>query len=93
VKGRLIARGRIYIDGALIHQWDIGEDDDHERGFIEHVGRFKERMIAKPHMIEMEFLDEPVAERFIRFGTDPNGMIIPLPVDMDRFIGMHGRKD
>ena len=36
-----------------------------------------------PHMIEIEFLDEPNEnERFFRFGTDPSGLVMPVKIPL-----------
>ena len=39
----------------------------------------------RPHMFEVEFLDAPANARFIRLGSDPSGMVNPIPVDLGNF--------
>ena len=42
------------------------------------------RLIDDLHMVEIEFLDEPDPnERFIRFGTDPRGMVVPIKIALE----------
>lgn len=44
------------------------------------------RLLDYPkHMIEFEFLDEPdVNQRFLRIGTDPRGMVLPMSFTLAR---------
>jgi hypothetical protein len=45
--------------------------------------RHAQRLRHAPHMIEVEFLDEPdVNQRFFRFGTDPSGMRSPQKITL-----------
>src|SRR5262245_29387896 len=38
----------------------------------------KSMAAGKLHMIELEFPDMPLEDRFFRFGTHPAGMVIPI---------------
>jgi FlaA1/EpsC-like NDP-sugar epimerase len=54
----------------------------------EELAQLAQKHIAKltgaPFMVEFEFLDEKDQnERFMRFGTDPRGMVAPFAVDLD----------
>lgn len=48
------------------------------KSFLESHGE----IITEAHMIEIEFLDElDVTRRFIRFGSDPSMMVLPIRVE------------
>jgi hypothetical protein len=39
---------------------------------------------AAAFMVQIEFLDEPnPLERFVRFGTDPRGMVFPIAIRLE----------
>jgi hypothetical protein len=80
---RLAIRG--YAGRRIIFEefTDLG-DDDIEDLLPELAEKHVLRLVGSPHMIEIEFLDEPnVNERFFRFGTDPSSMVAPLRVDLE----------
>ena len=79
-KTRVMIRG--YRRGALVfaEPLEIGDND----GALEVIAeKHAVRLMADdtPHMIEIEFLDEPdVDARFFRIGTDPSRMVKPKPI-------------
>lgn len=58
------------------------ECEEHELDAI--AERQIKRLVDYPkHMIEVEFLDEPnVNQRFLRFGSDPTGMVQPFCIKL-----------
>lgn len=45
--------------------------------------QFKRLVDYPKHMLEYEFLDEPdVNKRFLRIGTDPRGMVLPIGIKL-----------
>lgn len=58
------------------------DDDDVSEVIQDMAARHAAMLDGKPGMIEIEFLDEfnPQA-RFFRVGTDPSGMVKPVPRD------------
>ncbi len=80
----LVARSatfRIWIDGRLRWCFPAVDPDKFRPRFeglvIQHLEEFD-----APHMIEIEFLDDPdPLTRFFRFGTDARMMRKPIAVD------------
>jgi len=80
-KQRVIIRGYQH----LVPIFEDRVDVDEELTELEDVAeRHAQLLKGTPCMIEVEFLDEPdEKQRFLRFGTDPRGMVKPLAVDLD----------
>jgi hypothetical protein len=80
---RLAFRGyiggeKVFEEFATIPEGEL--DQVMPRLAIQHATALAE---AQLHMIEIEFLDEPnPEERFSRFGTDPSGMVRPIPITL-----------
>jgi hypothetical protein len=74
---------RIFIDGKLtVEETGAYEPEELETVGARHVAAVGDR----PHMIEIEFLDEPdINQRFLRLGTDPRAMVIPTAIDLKTF--------
>ena len=75
---------RAFADGKLLFEEHIEDeglsDSDVEALVAKHMLRV---LPHERHMLEIEFLDEPDSnQRFFRFGTDPNGMVLPIAIDL-----------
>jgi hypothetical protein len=81
---KLIVRG--FGDGALVFEDDLEIIDEAS------MDRIMKRLIKthitalarsyEVHMLEFEFPDAPEHERFLRFGTDPRGMVMPIEMHL-----------
>jgi hypothetical protein len=77
---RLAIRG--YGDGQLLFDdsVELVDLDDLEALAVQHTVILSRH---ESHMIEIEFLDEPdPLKRFLRLGTDPSRMVMPLRVNL-----------
>jgi hypothetical protein len=76
---------RLFVSGARVSEdyAELEDDAELDKLFAELI--IKHQIIDKPHMIEVENLDEPdVNERFLRFGTDSALMNEPIAIDLDK---------
>jgi hypothetical protein len=78
VKGKVLFEDRVELD-------DPGLENLLPRLAEKHGLAMKDHTL---HMIEIEFLDEPdPLARFFRFGTDPEGMVAPMRIDLETQLG------
>lgn len=91
--GRSLPKNRVAIRGYVreeqirrcIFEEELTVDDDELGDLLPDLAkRHGAIIVAHPlHMIEFELLDEPLGERFLRFGTDPSMMVLPLLVKLE----------
>ncbi len=75
---------RCWAGGELLWIERVTIDDDSAVPNLVEKHARSLRHEQRPHMLEIEFLDEPdPLQRFFRFGTDPRGMRAPIAVDLD----------
>jgi hypothetical protein len=74
---------RAWSEGKLVVDEKVGVP---ERELDLVLPRLMERLaaiLARRHMIEVEFLDEADPnQRYFRFGTDPGGMVAPIALEL-----------
>ncbi len=82
VKHRVAFRG--FAQGRRVFEEFVELDEDGIENLLPNLAEKHATAMAahELHMIEIEFLDEPLEERFFRFGTDPSNMVRPLRVDL-----------
>jgi hypothetical protein len=75
---------RVYIEKALHSEECINLNPKRLDGLLPKLAEKHAALIAdKGGMIEIEFLDEPdLYSRFLRIGTDPSGMVMPIAIDV-----------
>jgi hypothetical protein len=80
---RMVARG--YLGDELVFRENITLDEEQLENVVADMAlRHSAAMAADElDMIEFEFLDEPDPDqRFFRIGTNPDGMVMPIEVDL-----------
>ena len=71
---------RGFADGAKIFEDQLDVPEQALEALLPELAEKHARALADSelHMIEIEFPDDPGPDRFFRFGTDPDGMMIPI---------------
>ena len=72
---------KFYVDGTLVNSRDSVCYGSDELGDI--LGAFMKAYAQERHMVEIEFLDAPWDERFLRIGTDKSRMVKPCAIVID----------
>ena len=78
---RLVIRG--WLNGEKKFEEHLDIEEDQIEGIIGAAAAdHAELLKSGPHMVEFEFLDEPDPnQRFVRIGTDPRRMVLPIAID------------
>lgn len=75
---------KIFIDSTMVGSEELEIEEAEITKTVEALAKkHAKAIVARKHMIEFEFLDEPdVEQRFLRVGTDPAGMVKPVAIDL-----------
>jgi len=82
---KLVFRG--FVSGKLLWEEFAELEDDQLENVLPRLAEKHAKAMAghELHMIEIELLDEPDPDqRFLRFGTDPDGMVRPVAIELER---------
>jgi hypothetical protein len=71
---------RVYVDGKLKEERENLSTAISEIDVL--LVELAQKYAHTLHMIEVEFLDAPPEDRFMRFGTDPRRMVQPIALDL-----------
>ena len=79
---------RLYVAGKLELEEKLQVPERRLEAFIPSIAEKYAKLIAdRPFMVEIEFLTQPPATRFFRFGTDKQNMVDPLKIDLEDLKG------